>query len=294
MTKASLLSATVMVAGYPFTALIDAADGCVVAGGFCPAQELLDRLSTSSAGARQAISPASGDESAHPAAPAEQGSRIQASDLAVQENRTQAAASAEQSNRTQAADPPTQEDRTRAVASAEQSDRTQASKLATPESKAQAANPAMQESKAQAAGPATQEDEAQAVRGGEGSAVLRDAPDDHPVLLALRDYAAGKLDAIDALPVRQPAPPFRTEVHAALRRIPAGEVRSYAQLAAEAGKPGAVRAAGSGCATNLVALIVPCHRVVRTGGATGNYAYGPHVKDALLRHEGALKRMAGD
>ena len=63
---------------------------------------------------------------------------------------------------------------------------------------------------------------------------------------------------------------------------------SYADLAARAGSPAAVRAAGSACARNLIAPIIPCHRVVKSGGALGNYAYGLSFKEELLRHEGAL------
>ncbi|NDI24553.1 MAG: MGMT family protein, partial [Actinobacteria bacterium] len=53
--------------------------------------------------------------------------------------------------------------------------------------------------------------------------------------------------------------------------------------------PDAVRAAGSACARNLIAVVVPCHRIVKTGGALGNYAYGLKAKEWLLRHEGAIK-----
>ncbi|MGO2113037.1 MAG: methylated-DNA--[protein]-cysteine S-methyltransferase [Pseudoclavibacter sp.] len=112
------------------------------------------------------------------------------------------------------------------------------------------------------------------------------AAPEHPVLAALRAYDAGDLSAIDGIAVRQSAPPFRADVHAALRRIPPGTALTYRELAMEAGRPAAVRAAGSGCATNLVALIVPCHRVRRTGGSLGGYAYGTEVKAALLAHEG--------
>ena len=67
-----------------------------------------------------------------------------------------------------------------------------------------------------------------------------------------------------------------------------GAVISYADLAERAGSPAAVRAAGSACAKNAIVLIVPCHRIVKTGGALGNYAYGLNKKEWLLRHEGAL------
>ncbi|MGN6498156.1 MAG: bifunctional transcriptional activator/DNA repair enzyme AdaA [Tsuneonella sp.] len=73
----------------------------------------------------------------------------------------------------------------------------------------------------------------------------------------------------------------------ALRAIPPGETRTYAEIAAAAGNPKAVRAAGSANARNNVAVLIPCHRVIRTGGDLGGYAYGLEVKRELLRREGA-------
>lgn len=105
---------------------------------------------------------------------------------------------------------------------------------------------------------------------------------------ALRAYADGDLAAIDTIAVAQRETPFRGEVWRALRRVPAGDAVTYTTLAALAGRPAAVRAAASGCATNLVALIVPCHRIVRADGGLGGYLFGTEVKHRLLIHEGAL------
>lgn len=105
---------------------------------------------------------------------------------------------------------------------------------------------------------------------------------------ALAAYSAGDLQAIDTLRVAQRETPFRGEVWRALRRVPAGNAVTYSELAALAGRPAAVRAAASGCATNLVALIVPCHRIVRADGGLGGYLFGTEVKHRLLKHEGAL------
>jgi O-6-methylguanine DNA methyltransferase len=102
---------------------------------------------------------------------------------------------------------------------------------------------------------------------------------------AVRDYVAGDVAAIDAVPVAQAGSPFLTRAWAALRAIPAGAPESYAQLAARCGSPAAVRAAGSACARNPTALFVPCHRVLRTGGGLGGFAYGLEVKRWLLDHE---------
>ncbi|OYW46564.1 MAG: bifunctional transcriptional activator/DNA repair enzyme protein Ada [Sphingomonadales bacterium 32-68-7] len=78
---------------------------------------------------------------------------------------------------------------------------------------------------------------------------------------------------------------FQQRVWAELRRIPAGETRSYAQIAAAAGHPGAVRAAGSANGANAVAVLIPCHRVIRADGSLGGYAYGLDIKRELLERE---------
>jgi methylated-DNA-[protein]-cysteine S-methyltransferase len=67
-----------------------------------------------------------------------------------------------------------------------------------------------------------------------------------------------------------------------------GEVVTYKELAAKAGHPNAVRAAGSACATNPIPIVVPCHRVIRTGGGLGGYGGGLEAKHLLLTLEGAL------
>ncbi len=115
--------------------------------------------------------------------------------------------------------------------------------------------------------------------------------DEHPTLAevvrAVQAYSAGDLAALDAVRVQQPGGPFFQQAWAAMRAIPAGSTATYTELAAAAGSPAAVRAAGSACARNLVAPFVPCHRVLRTGGLLGGYYFGLDVKQALLTHEGA-------
>ena len=78
---------------------------------------------------------------------------------------------------------------------------------------------------------------------------------------------------------------FQQAVWAELRRIPAGETRSYAELAAAVGQPGAVRAVGSANGANPVAVLVPCHRVIRSDGTLGGYAGGLDRKRRLLAAE---------
>ncbi len=78
---------------------------------------------------------------------------------------------------------------------------------------------------------------------------------------------------------------FQEAVWRELQRIPPGETRSYAQIAAAVGKPGAVRAAGSANGANNVAVLIPCHRVIRSDGTLGGYAYGLEIKRELLERE---------
>jgi O-6-methylguanine DNA methyltransferase len=80
--------------------------------------------------------------------------------------------------------------------------------------------------------------------------------------------------------------PFEQAVLTAALRIPRGEVRSYAWLAAAIGKPGAVRAVGSALGRNPVPVVIPCHRVVRADGRVGDYVWGSPVKRTILTHEG--------
>ena len=79
---------------------------------------------------------------------------------------------------------------------------------------------------------------------------------------------------------------FQEACWKALRQIPPGETRSYSEIAAAAGNPRAVRAAGSANGANNVAVLIPCHRVIRSDGALGGYAYGTQIKEELLRREG--------
>lgn len=100
------------------------------------------------------------------------------------------------------------------------------------------------------------------------------------------------VDAVEApgtgadIPLDVRGTAFQEAVWRELRKIPPGETRTYAEIAAAAGKPKAVRAAGSANGANNVAVLIPCHRVIRTGGALGGYAYGLAIKRELLRREG--------
>jgi len=103
---------------------------------------------------------------------------------------------------------------------------------------------------------------------------------------ALDAYFAGDLKALDGLPVKQMSNERMLRAWAGLRTIPAGETMSYRDFGASVfGDPGYARVAGGACARNLVALIVPCHRVIRSDGDLGGYYYGLDRKRWLLDHE---------
>ena len=85
---------------------------------------------------------------------------------------------------------------------------------------------------------------------------------------------------------------FQQRVWAELRRIPVGETRSYSQIAQALGAPDAARAVARACATNEVAMVIPCHRVVRADGGLAGYRWGAARKEALLeREQGTRKKV---
>ncbi len=104
---------------------------------------------------------------------------------------------------------------------------------------------------------------------------------------AVDAYYAGDLAAVSTVGVRQNASPFKAQVWQQLRKITPGQTVTYSELAQRAGNPNAVRAAASACATNSVALFVPCHRVVAKDGSLAGFLYGLDIKKRLLEHEQA-------
>lgn len=116
---------------------------------------------------------------------------------------------------------------------------------------------------------------------------------DEPTVPAAADDpdVAAVLDAVDGTgplpPVDLRGTAFQLDVWAALQRVPAGRTVSYAELAAASGHPSATRAVGTACGANPVAVLVPCHRVLRADGTLGGYHWGTARKAALLRREGA-------
>src|SRR5512135_666218 len=101
------------------------------------------------------------------------------------------------------------------------------------------------------------------------------------ILARLRGYLY-EGDPCSDLPLDPRGTPFQRRVWEALREIPRGETLTYGELAARLGLPGAARAVGAACGANPISLLIPCHRVVRAGGAPGGYYWGLDRKLALL------------
>lgn len=123
-----------------------------------------------------------------------------------------------------------------------------------------------------------------------------DAPwvDDDPLLLQvaalLTEYFECRLQAqaLAKLPLAPRGSTFQQEVWRALLRIPSGHSRSYGELAASLGRPQAARAVGAAIGRNPISILIPCHRVLGTGGRLTGYAGGLARKQALLRLEGTV------
>ena len=103
-------------------------------------------------------------------------------------------------------------------------------------------------------------------------------------------YFEGKLDRFDLPLDWQLSDGFQLRVQKAIRGIPYGQTRNYTEMATKAGNERAVRAAGTACGRNPIPLVVPCHRVLRSGGGLGGYGGGLPMKRGLLELEGVLDK----
>jgi AraC family transcriptional regulator, regulatory protein of adaptative response / methylated-DNA-[protein]-cysteine methyltransferase len=121
--------------------------------------------------------------------------------------------------------------------------------------------------------------------------ILRDQQSLGPWLRDVIDTVE-RADAPPALPLDIQATAFQRRVYEVLCRIPRGEVRSYAQVAEAIGDPKACRAVAQACAHNPIALLVPCHRVVRSDGSSGGYRWGVQRKKKILQREAAAGSAA--
>lgn len=116
------------------------------------------------------------------------------------------------------------------------------------------------------------------------NAELKRAPELSPFAAAMLEHVTGDRREMD-LPLDIRATAFQLRVWRALKQIPYGETRSYSEVAASIGAPRAARAVARACATNPVALAIPCHRVVRNDGSLGGYGFGVERKEILLATE---------
>lgn len=108
-------------------------------------------------------------------------------------------------------------------------------------------------------------------------------------LVQLGEYFEGARTIFDVPLDRRERVGFRGEVLDALEHVPFGSTVTYGQLAAHAGRPKAARAVGSAMATNPIAIIVPCHRVLPSSGGIGQFGGGVPAKEWLLHREGSLE-----
>lgn len=147
-----------------------------------------------------------------------------------------------------------------------------------------------------------------------GIAAVRFGSDPRALVRELREeFAEARIEAADAqlaewirqvvrlvdgiglgreLPIDVAGTEFQRRVWAVLRQIPSGETVTYAELARRIGQPRAVRAVAGACAANPAAVVIPCHRVVRSDGDLGGYRWGVKRKRALLRAEASARRPA--
>ena len=123
------------------------------------------------------------------------------------------------------------------------------------------------------------------------AAISRDDASVAPYLDAVQAHLRDR-SSLAAVPLDVPATPFQGRVWEVLRAIPPGEQRTYGDVAASLGAPGSARAVASACASNPVALVIPCHRVVRGDGGAGGYRWGLGRKEALLAAEQEGERPA--
>ena len=121
-----------------------------------------------------------------------------------------------------------------------------------------------------------------------GPRVLRSAPTVDPARRQLDEYFAGSRSAFALDVDLRGAAPFAQQVLGELAQVPYGQTTTYGTLAARVGAPRAARAVGSVMHSNPIPIVLPCHRVVGASGSLTGYAGGLHIKERLLRLEGAM------
>ncbi len=111
-----------------------------------------------------------------------------------------------------------------------------------------------------------------------------------PIAHEVQRYFRGETEALKDVPIDLTgSTAFERRVYEATRQIPFGKVATYGQIAKAIGQPKAQRAVGQALGKNPIALVIPCHRVVASGGGIGGFTGGLSWKKKLLRHEGVLR-----
>lgn len=112
----------------------------------------------------------------------------------------------------------------------------------------------------------------------------------HPYEQLIRAYYSGDTKALNKITRKTYGTAFQKKIWQVMSQIPYGETLSYKELANNSGYPDAIRAAGMACKQNRLTLLIPCHRILKSDGTSGNYFYGTHIKNSLLKHENSTSR----
>ena len=126
----------------------------------------------------------------------------------------------------------------------------------------------------------------------EGYTVETDETRTASVRKELAEYVSGRRKTFD-VPLAFAGSEWQKAVWMELTRIPFGETRSYGEIADSLGRPGAARAVGRANASNVLPVVVPCHRVIAADGTLGGFNGGRHLKERLLEHERNVLAAAG-
>ena len=124
-----------------------------------------------------------------------------------------------------------------------------------------------------------------------GHMLIKDAAALGPMTAALTQFLEAPSWELD-IPLDVRGTAFQKRVWSALREIPVGSTASYAEIARRIGSPAAGRAVGQACGANLLAVVIPCHRVVRSDGSISGYRWGVERKQALLERESVASQSA--
>ena len=112
--------------------------------------------------------------------------------------------------------------------------------------------------------------------------------DKHPYKKLVEEYYCGDKSALSKMPKQQTGSNFQKKVWDGIINISYGKTLSYGQLAKKIGYPKAARAVGTACGLNRLALIIPCHRVIKSDGTIGGYAHKIDIKQSLLERESRI------